>query len=89
MCYILIIGHLTKADDMKLSNAIKKLKSEGWDIISNKGTYIAAKSDSEISFFVNPGSDKCSRFTFDSSNSCAPTYGMSLKAAIGQPVTKG
>lgn len=68
---------------MKLSKAIKKLETEGWDVISNKGTYIAAKNDSEISFFVNPGSDKCSRFTFDSSSSCAPTYGMSLKAAIG------
>jgi hypothetical protein len=67
---------------MKLTNAIKKLEKAGWDIIGEKGVYTAIKSGSSISFSAQ-GSDECSRFTYDSDLSCAPTFGMTLKAAMG------
>ena len=48
----------------------------------NNGSFHAEKAGTFISFFVNHGSDKTSKFTYEGSTSCAPTYGMSLKAAL-------
>ena len=68
---------------MKITNAIKKLEKAGYAISEAAGSYIAEKDGSFINFFVNPGSDNCSKFTSDSKTSCAPTYGMTLKSAMG------
>ncbi len=68
---------------MKLSNAIKKLKKAGFEITGNIGSYIATKEGSEIRFFENGlGTDSCSKFTYSSETSCAPTYSLGLRQAI-------
>ena len=69
---------------MKLTNAIKKLKKAGYEISNNTGSYVAELNGAFISFFENgTGSGQCSKFTYDSQVSCSPTYGLSLKQAMG------
>lgn len=65
---------------MKLSNAIKKLEKAGYEIKENTGSYVAILDIVTISFFAQ--ADECSKFTFDSDNQCAPTYGLSLTQAM-------
>ncbi len=68
---------------MKVSTAIKKLEKNGYTITSEKGTHIATKGNVWLRFFENgPGTDRCSKFTYSTVNSCAPTYGLTLKAAM-------
>ena len=69
---------------MKLANAIKKLEKNGYEVSSELGSYIAQKGMVTISFFENQlGSGECGRFTYEHEKSCSPTYGLSLKSAIG------
>jgi hypothetical protein len=65
---------------MKLSTAIKKLKAAGYKITENCGSFAAAKDSVSITFHANNG--VTSKFTYDSLSSCAPTFGMTLKAAM-------
>jgi len=67
---------------MTTTAALAKLNKAGFKVSENKGSFHAEKAGTFISFFVNPGSDKTSKFTYEGSTSCAPTYGMSLKAAL-------
>jgi hypothetical protein len=65
---------------MKLANAIKKLEKAGYDITGKTGFYIATFKSITISFSAHAGT--CSKFTFDSESSCAPTYGLNLTQAM-------
>jgi hypothetical protein len=67
---------------MTTTAALAKLNKAGFKVSENKGSFHAEKTGTFISFFVNTGSDKTSKFTYEGSTSCAPTYGMSLKAAL-------
>ncbi len=72
-----------KGNNMKLSTAIKRLEKAGYEVKGNLGSYDAMKGGVIISFFeTSENSDDCSRFTYDSTGSCAPTYGLTLKAAM-------
>jgi hypothetical protein len=65
---------------MKTASAIKTLKKAGYSIIENMGSYIASKGSDCISFSSYEGKTK--NFTFDSADSCSPTFGMTLRAAM-------
>jgi hypothetical protein len=65
---------------MKLVNAIKKLEKAGYEITENMGSYFATFETVTISFSSQDG--LCSKFTFDSESSCAPTYGLNLTQAM-------
>lgn len=67
---------------MKLKSALNKLEKAGYEISSCHGSYVAEKGDVIISFYVNPGSDETSSFTYNSLTACAPTFGMNLKTAM-------
>ncbi|NIT54856.1 MAG: hypothetical protein GWN00_01010 [Aliifodinibius sp.] len=68
---------------MKLTTAINRLTKAGYEIHEGTGTYAAMKDGDTISFYETaPGSGKTGRFTFMGAESCAPTYGMTLKAAM-------
>jgi len=66
---------------MKLSTAIKRLKKDGYSVKGNLGSYIAVRGNTTISFYET-GSGNSSKFIYRHTNSCSPTYGMSLKAAM-------
>ena len=65
---------------MKTANAVKKLKSAGYSVSESAGSFQASNGSVLISFFTQNGNTK--NFTFDSDSSCAPTYGLTLKAAM-------
>lgn len=69
---------------MKKTTALARLKKAGFKISGSGGAFVAQRDGEFITFFVNPGSDNTSRFTYKGSTSCAPTYGMSLSAALGK-----
>lgn len=65
---------------MLLKNALQRLEKKGFSIKSNLGSYVATLNGTTISFFAQ--NDKCSKFTYESENSCASTYGLTLKQAL-------
>ena len=67
---------------MTTTTAVSKLTKAGFEISETKGSFVAEKEGTFISFFVNPGSTTTSKFTYEGPNSCAPTYGMSLNGAL-------
>lgn len=66
---------------MKLATATKKLENAGYKIQTNGAHYVASNDNRTISFCAN-GDQVSSKFTYDSVNACAPTYGLTLKAAM-------
>lgn len=65
---------------MKLSNAIKKLENAGYVVKGDLGSFYATLNNVTLTFFSQ--NDICSKFTFNSESSCAPTFGLSLKQAM-------
>ena len=63
---------------MKIENAIKKLKANGFKVIGENGCYEATKEGEHVKLF---GSSK-TRFVYQSSDMCAPTYGLTLKSIL-------
>ena len=74
------INQLIIEKSMLLSNAIKKLEKAGYTLQGSENYHIASLNGVTITFTSREG--KCSKFTFDSKNSCSPTYGMTLKQAM-------
>lgn len=66
---------------MKLVNALKKLENAGYSI-NNNGTFYSAQLKTVTISFIANIKGECSKFTFNSTSSCAPTYGLSLKTAM-------
>ena len=70
----------TGENNMKLENAIKKLKNAGYKIETNGTFYSAFLDGTEITFtaFEN----KTSKFTCLYPSSCSCTFGLTLKNAM-------
>ncbi len=66
---------------MKTQSAVRKLEKAGY-VIKTNGSFYIAKNDEKIIEFI----DRCgtvSRFAAMDPTACAPTYGLSLKNAMG------
>ena len=66
---------------MKLSNAINKLKKNGWAVDVSNGQLVGSRGGAWVQCSISPD-ETCSKFTYNSESSCAPTYGLSLAQAI-------
>ena len=67
----------------KLRLAIKRLEEAGYTVHVNGTKYWVVNGSNTIDFFENgEGTDKVSKFTYSSKDSCSPTHGLNLKSAV-------
>jgi predicted RNA binding protein YcfA (HicA-like mRNA interferase family) len=67
---------------MKTSNAVKKLESNGFKIVTNGSFYSAKKDDVLVTFTSTNGKTKTNGFSWASGSSCAETFGLTLAQVV-------